>query len=328
MKGSADIRKANKRAIYRFMLDGGAYTKQRVSRGTGLSIATCNTLLNDMRAQGIVSGGGKLAGEAGRSSVLYRIEDGHESYLAICFYIERGVKIAETVVFSATGRILRREKRGYARLDVQKVEEIIGSVVAQHGNFAQIIVGVPGIAGHGVIRHCDIPQLEGAALQETLAARFGSSVSVESDMHLKAYGYYKKEGKRDEVITLGYFPANVLPGTVTIHRGEIIRGANGFAGMTGFLPWGISREEQLALLRPEVCAPFIVRSICAIIVLLNPGTVVLTGELVDASILNTVKKACRADIPEEYMPEFRVVDSFDEYYLEGMFQLAVDRKEW
>ena len=41
--------KENKKAICRFMLDGEQYTKQQVSAGTGLSVATCNTLLNDKR---------------------------------------------------------------------------------------------------------------------------------------------------------------------------------------------------------------------------------------------------------------------------------------
>ena len=91
MKNSADIRRDNKKSIYRFLLeDRGAvrtsrtmeqpegerlrqYTKQEVAAATGLSPATCNTLLNDMERAGIVQGGRKKAGDVGRSSVLYRI---------------------------------------------------------------------------------------------------------------------------------------------------------------------------------------------------------------------------------------------------------------
>ena len=143
----------------------------------------------------------------------------------------------------------------------------------------------------------------------------------------KAYGYYKKNGNPDEVITLGYFPAHILPGTVTIHKGTIIRGANSFAGMTGFLPYNISRKEQLAKLEPGTCIPFITQALCAVIVLLNPGLVVLTGSLIDEGMLETVRQRCGADIPREYMPEFRIVDSFEQYYCEGMYQTAVDKKE-
>ena len=72
MNNSTDIRKENKKKIYHFMLDRQSRTKQQVAVGTGLSIATCNTLLNDMVAQGIISAGTKLRGEVGRSAILYQ----------------------------------------------------------------------------------------------------------------------------------------------------------------------------------------------------------------------------------------------------------------
>lgn len=327
MNNSAVIRKENKKAIYRFMLDGEQYTKQQVSAGTGLSVATCNTLLNDMQSQGILSGGEKLSGEVGRSSILYRIRDDHESYLAVHFYMEQERRRIETIVFSPVGKILSREKKTVESVDGRQIEEMADRAVRQYPHTSQIIVGTPSIAEYGIIKHCDIPELEDVPLKAMLEDRFGVGVSMENDMHYKAYGYYKKNGNPDEVITLGYFPAHILPGTVTIHKGTIIKGANSFAGMTGFLPYNISRKEQLARLEPGTCIPFIVQSLCAVIVLLNPGLIVLTGSLINEDMLETVRQRCEADIPREYMPEFRIVDSFEQYYYEGMYQTAVDRKE-
>ncbi len=327
MNNSAAIRKENKKTIYRFMLDGKPYTKQQVSVGTGLSVATCNTLLNDMQSRGILAGGEKLAGEVGRSSTLYQIRDDHESYLAVYFYMEQGRRWIETVVFSAIGKVLSRERQTVEYVSDRQIEELADRAIRQYPHTSQIIVGTPGIAEHGIIKYCDIPELEDVPLKGRLQGRFGVEVSMENDMHYKAYGYYKKNGNPDEVITLGYFPAHILPGTVTIHKGTIIRGANSFAGMTGFLPYNISRKEQLAKLEPGTCIPFITQALCAVIVLLNPGLVVLTGSLIDEGMLETVRQRCGADIPREYMPEFRIVDSFEQYYCEGMYQTAVDKKE-
>lgn len=327
MNNSAQIRKENKKAIYRFMLDGEKYTKQQVANGTGLSVATCNTLLNDMQSQGIVSGGNKLPGEVGRSSVLYQIREEHESYLAVHFYIDGEKRVVETIMFSAIGRICSREKQIFEYADYDRLEQTIARVVERTPKIVRIIIGTPSIAENGLIKYCDIPELEKVPLGENLESRFGVPVSMENDMHHKAYGYYKKERNPEEVITLGNFPRHVLPGTATIYKGKIIRGANGFAGMTGFLPYDISREEQLTMLEPLTCVPFIARSVCAIIVLLNPDTIVLTGELINEEVMKSVQDKCMADIPQEYMPAFRIVDNFDEYYLVGMYQLAVDRKE-
>ncbi len=327
MNSSADIRSQNTKSIYRFMLDGNQYTKQQVSHGTGLSVATCNTLLNNMLAKGIVSGGDKLSNEVGRRSVLYQINESHEYYLAIHFVVEQGNKMVETILFSATGNIVFQEKRKYDIVDYGQVEKIIASILENHQKITQIIVGTPSIAEHGTIKHCDITELENIPLKANLENKFGLKTSIENDMHHKAYGYCKSTDFDNEVITLAYFPSHILPGTVTIHKGVIIKGANNFAGMTGFLPYDMSRKKQLAMLEKQSCIPFISKSISAIIVLLNPSRIVLTGDLIDNNIIKELRETCLAEIPEEYMPNFYAVENFDEYYYMGMYQLAVDNKE-
>lgn len=328
MGSSAEIRRDNKKAIYRFMLGRTACTKQQVAQGTGLSVATCNTLLNDLTAQEILLCDGKQFAEVGRSSVLYRINENHEQYLAIHFYVLKKQHWVQYLVFSATGRILDKQTQSYPLVDYPLVESVIADVLARYPAICQIIVGTPSIAQFGIIRHCDIPELEHVPMVENLETRFSLPVAMENDMHHKAYGYYKKTGNREDVISLGYFSSHILPGTATIHKGTIIRGANSFAGMTGFLTYDVSKEQQLAMLKPETCIPFIAKSVNAIIVLQNPGTIALTGDLIDPEMLPAIRERCARDIPEEYMPEFKIVDSFDEYYYEGMFQLAVDRKEF
>lgn len=328
MNSSAHIRRENKRSIYQLMLDGKPHTKQQIAAETGLSPATCNTLLNDMQNQGFVSGEEKLSREIGRSSVLYQIREEHESYLAIHFHLTHGVKHLETFVFSASGNILFQEKQTPEHMDYNLLEGTVLKIQDSFPNLAQIIVGTPSIAEHGIIKYCDIPDLEDLPLVEKLEERFGLPVAMENDMYHKAYGYYKTKGVPDQVITLGYFQSHILPGTATIHKGTIIRGANSFAGMTGFLPYGVSKKDQLELLGPGSCLPFISQSISAIIVLLNPDTVVLTGDLVDPEQLEQIKNNCNENIPPEYMPRFLIVDSFHEYYCQGMFRLAVDRKEF
>ncbi|MDE6434625.1 MAG: ROK family protein [Lachnospiraceae bacterium] len=326
MKNSSDIRKENKKVIYRLMLDGKQYTKQQAAVETGLSVATCNTLLNDMQMQGSVSGEKRQLGEVGRSSVLYRIKEEHESYLAIRFGIEHGSRMVECIVFSALGRILYQKKECCDSIHYEQVERTVEEVLKQYRNITQIIVGTPGIAENGIVKYSDIPELENISLKADLEKRFGMAVSVENDMHCMAYGYCRKTNTEDDVITLAWYPSHILPGTVTIHKGEIIRGANGIAGMAGFLPYDVSRKEQLEMLAPGTCIPFIAKSLCAIIVFLNPSTIVLAGNLVTEEVLERVKEICAAGIPPEYMPQFIVAGDFTEYYYEGMFQLAVDRK--
>jgi len=52
MIDSADVRKLNKNKIRKIMWKGGVWTKQTVADVTGLSVATCNTLIERTRKRG------------------------------------------------------------------------------------------------------------------------------------------------------------------------------------------------------------------------------------------------------------------------------------
>ena len=327
MNNVADIRKNNKKEIYRLMLDGRRYTKSQVAMGTKLSVATCNTLLNDMKNQGIVTGEEKAFGEVGRSSILYRINEEHESYLAIYPAVKKGTYVVETMVFSPIGKILFNETKEYDIVDVLQLEKIVDRHREIFPSLKHIMIAMPGIVKENIVRYCDISTLNDVDVKADLEQKFGIETTIKNDLHFDALGYYKLENRKEEVITLAYFPSHILPGAATIHKGMIIQGESGFAGMMGFLPYGVSRQEQLAMLEPETCIPFIAMSVSVNIVLLNPGTIVLTGDLIDEKTLEAVKETCLKSIPEEYMPDFIIIDNFKKYLFEGMFQLALDMKK-
>lgn len=79
MKDSADIKWANKSLIRVLLRSGSAYTKQQIALQTGLSVASCNTYLNEMEAAGEVLGESRRLHDVGRSSVLYKLNERYES---------------------------------------------------------------------------------------------------------------------------------------------------------------------------------------------------------------------------------------------------------
>ena len=83
MKDSTAIKKANKALIRKLLRSGKAYTKQQIALQTGLSVASCNTYLNEMEATGEVIGEKQKLHEVGRSSVLYKLNEEYESILCI-----------------------------------------------------------------------------------------------------------------------------------------------------------------------------------------------------------------------------------------------------
>ena len=327
MNDSAGIKKQNKILIRRLLLGGDAYTKHQIALQTGLSAASCNTYLNEMEAAGEVIGAKQKLHDVGRSSVVYRLNEDFESILCIYFELIRNVKSVTAAVLSPTGRILARQVRQFDTLNSAAVENTAEDTLKKFPNISQIIVGTPSIAENGMIRHSDIPELENVPLKADLEGKFRLPVFLANDMHYKVYGYYRQEHLSDQIVTLVNYPAGVLPGTATVHKGILLTGRNLFAGMVGFLDYGMSLEDQIKMLHSPEAEPLIIQASIALICILNPHRLLFTGDLLQENDLDRIRTACEKCIPGEYMPDFIFIPDTDQYYLMGMYWTAIKRKE-
>lgn len=327
MKDSAAIKRTNKALIRRLLRSGKSYTKQQIALQTGLSVASCNTYLNEMEAVGEVLGKRQRLHDVGRSTAVYTLNEDFESVLCVYFALLQGIKSITTMVLSPTGKLLHHAVNAFALLDAAVVEQEVASALARFPNISQILVGTPSIAENGMIRHSDIPELEDVPLKALLENKFRRPVFLANDMHYKVYGYYRQEQISDEIVTLVNYPSGVLPGTATVHKGVLLTGKNLFAGMVGFLDYGISREQQISQLQRPTAQPLIVQATIALISILNPHRLLLTGDLLQENDLEGIRAACLRCIPEEYMPELIFLPGTDDCYRWGMYWTAMDRKE-
>ena len=333
MSDTSDVRRRNANAIRRLLWAGGCITKQEAARMLGLSVATCNTLLNEMAASGEVLAEPLRVSTVGRSSQGYRANEDHATVACVSADIDAVDKrVVQLGLLSVTGTVLEQRTATMERLQPADLVQLVADFCEPFGNVAQVVIGVPGIAREGVVNHCDIAELDGAELVAAVGETVGAHVHMENDMHLKAYGYFCEQGDPQNVVTLVNFPAHVLPGTATVHAGSVIHGAHEFAGMAGFLPFGpdgaiLTPDEVRGLLVPETCRPVVSRSVASIIALLNPHEVVFTGDLLEPGCIDWIRDDCRRTIPEEFMPRLRYELNFDGYYLGGMYHAALDKME-
>ena len=327
MKNAADLKQENKAQIRGLLRSGASYTKQQIARRTGLSVASCNTYLNEMEAAGEVTGEKQKLHDVGRNAMVYKLNEEYESILCVYFELIRGVKSIAAAVLSPLGNLRQKQVRQYAVLDGAVVEGTVARALGDFPNVSRIVVGTPSIAEKGIIRHSDIEELENLPLKARLEERFGLPVLLANDMHYKVYGYCRQERVDDEIVTLVNYPSGVLPGTATVHKGVLLTGKNLFTGMVGFLDYGMSRERQIEQLQRPTAEPFIVRAAVSLISILNPHRLLFTGDLLRKEDMQRICAACGSYIPEEYMPRFVFLPDTDGYYLKGMYWAAVDGKE-
>lgn len=327
MNDSAQIKRANKALIHRLLISGESYTKQQIALETGLSVASCNTYLNEMETTGQVVGEKQKLHDVGRTAAVYRLNEAVDQTLCLYFQLIQGVKSITTAVLSPTGRLLWQQVEAFDPLDAAAIRQEAAGALARFPQISRIMAGTPSIAEYGVIRHSDIPELEDLPLKALLEEAFHLPVFLANDMHYKVYGYYRQEGLSDQIVTLVNYPAGVLPGTATVHKGVLLTGRNLFAGMVGFLDYGMSLDQQIQTLRRPGAEPLIVKAAVALISILNPHRLVLTGDLLRQEDLASIRAACLRCIPEEYMPDLVFLPSTDRYYLMGMYWTAMDRKD-
>lgn len=326
MKDSADIRKINLQKIRRILWSGQWKTKQQIAGETGLSVATCNTLLNELaNTEEVISEKIRLH-NVGPGALRYKCNEEYEQLLCIFFDKEMDCDVLTLYVLTMTGNVTEKIEKNFFSLSADILQDEVKNVADRYHNIISIMVGIPGIAENGTIQHCDISDLNGFSLVSALSIQFGCTVYMENDMHFKVFGYYQKYCEDYEVVTLANFPVQLLPGTATVHNGMVIKGKNQFAGMVGFLPFDSSRNEILEQLQPKKCQPIVSKSIASLIAIQNPATIVLTGELLSEQCTDWIYRDCLQWIPKEYMPLLVYQSNMDEYYLEGMYQKALELK--
>lgn len=326
MAETSDVRQENTAKIKRLLYSGKEYTKLDITRMTGLSQGTCNTLLNQLESSGEVICRQERIRNTGRSSSVYRMNEEFRFYLCVIFDVKDGVKSLCLSVVTPLGNIRCSEK---IQLDIIKPDDIVRTVVRYISDYpaiSKIVFGVPGIVKDGVITHCDIAELDGMDIPALMLTVTSLPVLTGNDMHLKAYGYYCSENNSDSIVTIAFFPENILPGTASIHRGEVICGSTGLAGMTAFLPFDFDMKKQLSMMNHQECMPIIVSNLASIIAMINPGKIILTGGLITAEKLPEIRSQCAKYIPEEHMPEFFYEPDPDKYYVYGMYRRAIQEE--
>ena len=258
--------------------------------------------------------------------MAYRLNRDFESFLCIGFELIKGRRSFFWRVKTAIGEVLDQGRTYREMITCRDIENKVEELKERFPNLQAIAMGTPSVADKGWIRHCDLPEFDNVPVVEILEERFHLPVHLENDMHYKVYGYYLKECRREDTVTILNYPGNVLPGMGTVVEGKVIKGWNQFAGMVGFLPYDVTREEQLKSLVPGAYLPFLAKGAASVIPLLNPRVIVLTGDLVEEGHAEQVRRYCEKTIPEEYLPEFVWVPDIEEYYFAGMFERAIEEK--
>ena len=102
--------------------------------------------------------------------------------------------------------------------------------------------------------------------------------------------------------------------------GVILEGATQFAGELSFLPYEMSRSEQLERQSNEdTFLQIAVHAMASVVAVFNPEVLALTGEMTSGFSPQTFANACERYIPKEHLPHITVLSDTESAYFSGLF---------
>ncbi|CUH96701.1 hypothetical protein P22_2791 [Propionispora sp. 2/2-37] len=301
-------------------------TKSTIANATGLSVATCGNILNELLERGEVIETDLEQSSGGRPARRF-MYNANYSYIA-CIYVsnEGGVYRTVYAVTNLTGETIEKNSSEVEMINYEAIDNLIEKLIYRYENIKAIGIGIPGIVHKGVIGAGDIKELVNIPLAARLKAKYNLQITVENDVNLTAYGFYQKQHhEEDKTVAVVMFPQGNCSGAGIIVDGRIIRGNTNFAGEVSYLPLDYSREEQVKQTKnPEAFFPLIVKTIASIIAVINPATIVVTGGLIRFDMLEGISKGCETIIPHEHMPQILIEENMQEDYINGLISITLE----
>ena len=302
-------------------------TKTTIARITGLSVATCNTILNELAATGEILEVTNEYSNVGRPAKGYRFNENYSYICCIYMIYENKKKILNYAVVNLLGNIIKEKSIIKEFIGYGEIEELIHQLIDQYENIEAIGIGIPGVVNQqNVIDFCDIEELNNCALANGLSDKLGMDVVIENDMNLIAYGAYQAgEYQEDTSIAVVSFFKDNWPGSGIIVDGHIIHGNTNFAGEVSYLPFGCTHNEQKELLKNrEHIIQIAAKTICSLTAIINPSTIVITGTTLTADMMEEICDLCSEIIPKKHIPEIRLENNVQEYYLKGITSMTLE----
>lgn len=301
--------------------------KTTIARITGLSVATCNTILNELAATGEILEVTNVYLSVGRPAKVYRFNENYSYVCCIYMGYENMKKTLTYAVVNLLGNIIKKKSMVKDRIDYEEIENLVQELIDQYENIYAIGIGIPGVVSQqNIIDFCDIEELANCALADRLTDKFELDVIIENDMNLIAYGIYQGGDYQEDtsIAVVSFFKDN-WPGSGIIVDGHIIHGNTNFAGEVSYLPLGYTHNEQKEQLkkRKEIIQ-ITAKTICSLTAIINPATIVMTGTTLEEDMLKDICDLSSETIPKKHMPEIRLEHNVQEYYLKGLSAMTLE----
>ena len=323
---SKQIREQNLQLVRRALHKEQICTASMLKDMTGLSVVTLNKLLSFLIASGEVLEGEKslLQNGNGRPATTYRFNEMNKLILILSIYTRSGNKYVGYSVHNLVGECLERREELIGEDTIQTNELKIGMerFTFKYPKIAAIGVSMPSddVGGRvgSAIRH----DSQSKRLSSHLEKHFNIPVFFETDINAASLGLYKRCKNQEYVSGIVLVPGKI-PTCGFCYNGSVLRGKDGMAGEIRYFPMynqiGVLPQERMQ------ADDLALRTIRAVMCVLNPGYVAIYTETLKPGITERLKKQLATPAEEALLPKIEVCDNLREDTVSGMISLCLQK---
>lgn len=316
------IREQNLAMVANALHEEQVATAARLRELTGLSVVTLTKLLHILIDNGIVQKGEIISPGLGRPAVTYRFNRLYKLMLIVSCYKRAGHDYAGYSVHDLFGECIERREELLSNVHTDEFRIGIEHCLERYDRIAIIGISMPSdtIGGRvaSAIRHDPMSK----RLAKHLQLRFNVPVFFETDINAATLGCFKRMPDLGFVAGLVLVPGRA-PACGFCYDGHLLRGRDGMAGEVRFFPMyndvGILPEEPLQ------ADELAVRTLRAVMCVLNPAEVVVYTESLKPGIYERLKKRLSSPAEIAMLPRIEVTDKIRDDIVSGMVTLCLQQ---
>jgi len=323
---SKELKKINIQSIKNVLKNNDYCTKISLAKKTGLSVATCGNLLNELLKTGEVLEIEKEPSSGGRPSRKF-IYNKNFSYISTIYARKEGSTNSLSIfVINLGNEILFEKTFDYGDIGTTEIECVVKRTIERFPKIKILSIGIPGVVKDGIISSCDFEKLDDKNLITLFKRKYGLKIIVENDVNTCAIGYFNKNlSANEESFVYIYFPMEGMPGSGIIINKSIIRGKSNFAGEISYLPIGTERNFQGKIQKnSDSFSEYVCNIVHSINCVINPGNIVLSGYSFSKGILEKVNDRLKTKTHKDHIPKITYEKDIKRSYLEGLKYLGME----
>ncbi len=314
------IREQNLQMVTRSLHKEQVATAGRLRELTGLSVVTLTKLLDTLIERGLVVQGEIVSPGLGRPAATYRFNSSYKLILIVSCYKRAGHDYAGYSVHDLFGECLERREELLDNIHTDEFRIGIELCLERYSKIAIIGISMPSDTIGGRVASAVRRDPMSKRLANHLELRFGVPVFFETDINAATLGCYNRTEKENFVSGIVLVPGRA-PACGFCYEGELIRGRDGMAGEVRFFP--MYNDVGILPAEPAQADELAVRTLRAVMCVLNPSLVVVYTESLKPGIYERLKKRLGSPAETAMLPRIEVSDKIRDDIVSGMITLCL-----